>query len=577
MKYSYFFIFFFIFNNVLAETDAGKLLNEIERNQKNIEKPQQFELPEEKEEDIVIEDVEDVDTFIVEKFIYQGNTLVTEEQLNKIFNPLLNKNISFADLKLALDEISILYEDLGLVGIGRLPSQDITEKELVIEIIEAKFGSVQFETLDETIVYNVNPYIVEDIILNKNKSGSSLNTKKLDEALLIASDLDGILVNQSLKPGKNPGETDTFVRIINQPKYSGLITYDNFGSNTTGHKRTLINNSFLSPTGIGDRFDLSILKTDEEYLKTNGSRYLSVNYQRPINNSGTKVSLNSSVLKYMVIEGDTKGQDLNGGSFSTKLDLTHPLIRSRTTTLRGNFGLEKKHFYNKQKDDFSSEYNTYNLFVGSNFEQNTNFIFGGVLSGFITTNFGYNDYTNSIQSFKDTKNFEKSENEHVKLNLNLNYTQFFNDKLTGIFKLNSQISESNLDSSQKLYLGGAEGVRAYPSSEGSGDNGILINNEIYMDINNNFTLGAFYDYGRVQQYVHNTPNSTTGLSLSGTNQNIYSLHGYGMKIDYNFKNLSANLTVAERLNKNPIRSAANLDSNGDDSRTQAWFQLNLSY
>jgi len=162
MKYSYFFIFFFIFNNVLAETDAGKLLNEIERNQKNIEKPQQFELPEEKEEDIVIEDVDDVDTFIVEKFIYQGNTLVTEEQLNKIFNPLLNKNISFADLKLALDEISILYEDLGLVGIGRLPSQDITEKELVIEIIEAKFGSVQFETLDESIVYNVNPYIVEE-------------------------------------------------------------------------------------------------------------------------------------------------------------------------------------------------------------------------------------------------------------------------------------------------------------------------------------------------------------------------------------------------------------------------------
>ena len=120
-------------------------------------------------------------------------------------------------------------------------------------------------------------------------------------------------------------------------------------------------------------------------------------------------------------------------------------------------------------------------------------------------------------------------------------------------------------------------MRAYPSSEGSGDNGILINNEIYMDINNNFTLGAFYDYGRVQQYVHNTPNSTTGLSLSGSTQNIYSLHGYGLKLDYNLKNLSANLTVAERLNKNPIRSAANLDSNGDVSRAQAWFQLNLSY
>ena len=54
MKYLYILIFYFIFNSVLAETDAGKLLNEIERNQKNIEKLQQFELPEEKQEDIII-------------------------------------------------------------------------------------------------------------------------------------------------------------------------------------------------------------------------------------------------------------------------------------------------------------------------------------------------------------------------------------------------------------------------------------------------------------------------------------------------------------------------------------------
>ena len=66
MKYLYILIFYFIFNSVLAETDAGKLLNEIERNQKNIEKLQQFELPEEKQEDIIIEDVDDVDKTIVQ-------------------------------------------------------------------------------------------------------------------------------------------------------------------------------------------------------------------------------------------------------------------------------------------------------------------------------------------------------------------------------------------------------------------------------------------------------------------------------------------------------------------------------
>jgi hemolysin activation/secretion protein len=61
----------------------------------------------------------------------------------------------------------------------------------------------------------------------------------------------------------------------------------------------------------------------------------------------------------------------------------------------------------------------------------------------------------------------------------------------------AQRASRNLDSSERFGLGGTQGVRAYPSGEGYGDEGALLQTELRFRVRD-FTPFAFYDTGRVR-------------------------------------------------------------------------------
>jgi hemolysin activation/secretion protein len=66
---------------------------------------------------------------------------------------------------------------------------------------------------------------------------------------------------------------------------------------------------------------------------------------------------------------------------------------------------------------------------------------------------------------------------------------------------NGQWASKNLDSSQKLTLGGPYSVRAYPSGEAAGDEGYFFSVEgqyaLPLSWPGNWRLTAFYDHGHV--------------------------------------------------------------------------------
>ena len=62
---------------------------------------------------------------------------------------------------------------------------------------------------------------------------------------------------------------------------------------------------------------------------------------------------------------------------------------------------------------------------------------------------------------------------------------------------NAQHANQNLDSSERFGLGGAQGVRAYPSGEGYGDEGALLQTELRIRAGY-FTPYGFYDAGWVR-------------------------------------------------------------------------------
>ncbi|MEN6565375.1 MAG: ShlB/FhaC/HecB family hemolysin secretion/activation protein, partial [Veillonellales bacterium] len=107
-----------------------------------------------------------------------------------------------------------------------------------------------------------------------------------------------------------------------------------------------------------------------------------------------------------------------------------------------------------------------------------------------------------------------------------------------------QTANRNLDSSEKLFLGGADGVRAFPQGEASGDEGYLISGELQWllpglsDSKNTVSLAGFYDYGSVMVNKH--PWAGAGdnrRSLMGAGLGIRWAHSreYALRLDYAWK------------------------------------------
>jgi hemolysin activation/secretion protein len=121
----------------------------------------------------------------------------------------------------------------------------------------------------------------------------------------------------------------------------------------------------------------------------------------------------------------------------------------------------------------------------------------------------------------DTNENVALEGRFTKLSYLLSRQQAVSNQISFYAALSGQLADSNLDSSEKFYLGGANGVRAYPSSEGGGSEGAMLNLELRYRLMPNLVLTGFYDWGQVNQNHDNA-------IASPANPNRYDLQGAGV-------------------------------------------------
>jgi hemolysin activation/secretion protein len=98
----------------------------------------------------------------------------------------------------------------------------------------------------------------------------------------------------------------------------------------------------------------------------------------------------------------------------------------------------------------------------------------------------------------------RSNGSYSKLWFNLARTQRLSDAWSLRASLTGQLASGNLDPSEKLVLGGMDGIRAYPQGEGFGDEGLLLDLEarvllagLSASVPGQVSLLGFVDAGRV--------------------------------------------------------------------------------
>jgi hemolysin activation/secretion protein len=500
-------------------------------------------------------------TVVVRAFKFKGNTLLSDAQLREALAPLLDRPLDFARLQNSAVVVADLYRDKGWVVQTYLPEQEVALGEVTIAIVEAVFGQGR---ITGDAPKRMAPQTVLDIVARQQQAGQYLNMHALDRALLLADDLPGVAVTGTLAQGQHSGQTDLLLQLADEPWLTGSVTADNTGAVSTGSERVLAALRLNSPAGLGD-----VLSVNAMY--TAGSSYGRLAYSLSLGSDGWRVGLNASRLDYKLISDTYTSLDANGYATTAGLELSYPLVRGRMFNLSTSLAAEEKKYVNVSGGATSSDYTNIPATLGlsgSSFDA----LGGGGANAFsLSVTAGKLNLSGSPTEASDAST-TRSAGDFTKLHYNLSRQQQLSPSVSFYADLSGQWANKNLDSSEKFYLGGSSGVRAYPSSEAGGSTGQLLNVELRWQLPEGMNLIAFYDHGNVTQNVSNDFTSAPTL-------NTWSLSGAGITLGWNLASgVTLQATYARRIgdNPNPITTAVNQGADQDGTLRFDRFWLTAS-
>jgi hemolysin activation/secretion protein len=389
-----------------------------------------------------------------------GAHLYSEASLLALTGFVPGSSLSLADLQSMAARITSHYRQNGyFVAQAYLPAQDINNGVVTLAVIEGKYGR---------IVLNNQSRVSNDLalrLLSPLKTGDTVAIAALESQLLLLSDLPGVTVSSSLVPGATLGTSDLLVDIKPTRAVSGSIDADNAGNRYTGANRLGATVNFNEPLGYGDVATLRALTSGS------GLNYLRGSYQLQLGKATAGAAY--STLRYEL------GQEFaylqaHGTADVASLYGSYPLIRSRNVNLNAALVLDVKTFQDKMDSTASVTDKKVQVLTASlSGNQRDNLGGGGQTAYSLAWSAGNIDLqTPAVQTLDSLT--AQSNGHFNKLAFNLSRLQHVNDALSLSATINGQLASKNLDSSEKMELGGMYGVRAYPEGEAYADQGYVL-------------------------------------------------------------------------------------------------------
>lgn len=420
-----------------------------------------------------------------------GQTLFSEEELIAASGFTPGGDLSLAELRAIAARISAFYHHRGyFLAQAYLPAQDITAGAVTIAVIEGQYGEINLQNRT-----NLSDGVARRVLSGLD-SGDIVAIAPLERRLLLLSDLPGVAVRSTLTPGGAVGTSDLIVELVPGRRITGSVEADNAGNRYTGAYRFGGSINVNNPTGIGDLLSLRALAS------TSGLAYGRAAYQAPLGNLTLGVAY--SHIRYD-LGREFRSLDADGTADIVSLYASYPVIRSRDSNLYALASIEAK-WLEDRIGLVSTESDKMSLVLNLGFSGDSRDDFGGG---------GWNAYSASwtlgnldIRSPLDRAVDALTARSHGNFSkVQLSFARL--QALGGPFFLygaaRGQIAFDNLDSSEKMELGGAYAVRAYPEGEAYGDQGYVATLELRLmldqwtaELPGQFQLIAFVDVGTVE-------------------------------------------------------------------------------
>lgn len=461
-----------------------------------------------------------------------------EAEMNNIAARYIGRTVTVGDLNTAVTEVTNYYRGHGYpAATAYLPAQANDKGEIRIAVVPGKYGKI---TVD-------NQSSLSDDVINRCiaglHSGDVVDGKKLETAMYNIRELKGVKVGAIMSPGANEGETDMVVRVENGKSSQYMVYAENHGSKTAGRYRYGILADWYNVAGHGEHIGINGL------ISNSNQKNVGIRYEMPVGHSNTKVGFGYSHSNYE-LGSEASALGVKGKSDNFSIFATTPIWRTGNSGFNVNYGLD----YRKLKDDWSwldylNKRTGKSVHVGIDGYQRwkTNAIsydltlyYGDVSSDEFSV-LGIPMPTDALNTGKYTK-----------ATANVNFVQNLTGPFDMTLKLQGQQASRALDSSERFFLGGANGVRAYPQGEAAGDNGYLASLELrYHTKVEGLSFGLFYDTGHTS--VRDGGNGTT-------------LSGWGVGVSYSKPNdFFVRVDYARRI------GLPDNHSNDADAKQRIWF------
>lgn len=450
----------------------------------------------------------------VNGFTLEGNSALGSEELLGLLADLPGKELSVGQLQAAANRITRRYREQGYpLARAYLPAQEIDGGVVKIAVLEGRYGEIKVD----------NPVGLGGSALaplSALKAGDAVQGQPLERSLLLLQDTPGVEVKSTLRPGASTGTTDLLVGLQQAPLVTGSVDMDNYGNRFVGQYRLGGTLNLNNPLNFGDRLSLRAMGSDQD------QHYGRVAYQLPLGPWATQFGVAYSDMDYELGK-DFEDLRAHGNARIASVYAIQPLVRSRDFSLFTQLQFDDK----RLKDDIDlfdekSDKHARVITLTLNGNSRDDLLGGGVNS--FALGWSQGSLTlDGAQAQRTDGATAGTRGRFHKLNPSLVRLQRLSDRFSLYTQLQGQWADGNLDSSEKLYLGGAYGVRAYPQGEASGDQGWLANVELRYALTEAWQLSTFVDHGEVRLNKDTWTSEDNHRSLSGAGFGaLWAAHGW---------------------------------------------------
>jgi hemolysin activation/secretion protein len=439
----------------------------------------------------VVHPTEGGQRILVNSLHITGATRFSESELVDATGFRPGSQLTLGDLRDMAAKIADLYNANGyFVAQAYLPPQDIEDGAVTIAVVEGHYGEIGLS--NQT---NVSDRVFNDVLDGLNP-GDPVVIFPLERRLLIISDIPGVAVRSTLAPGTALGTSDLTVGVTSGQRVTGSVEADNWGNPYTGAYRLGGTVNLNEPLGIGDVLSARFLAST-----SGGMDYGRLSYQAQVEDATVGVAY--TVFTYRPGKQFTS-LDATGSEQIASLYGSYPLIRSYNNNLYALLDFDLRSFQDKIGLTFSTvDKRAYVVLPGISGDSHDEFGGGGWNAYSLIGAFGDLDIESPLARAVDAATARTS-GAYAKVSFDVSRLQHIYGPLSLYGDVRGQFAANNLDISEKMELGGAQGVRAYPEGEAYGDQGYIATAEARVllprwleSLPGDTQVAAFVDTGSV--------------------------------------------------------------------------------